>query len=45
MQRGGIGFGEVGNADFDGDDGQHKTASDCFEVNGVVGEPKSSHEE
>jgi len=32
----------VGNADFDGDDGQHTTASDRVEVKGVIGEPKSS---
>jgi hypothetical protein len=42
-RRGGIMVGEVGTADFDGDDGQHTTASDRFEVKGVVGEPKSSH--
>jgi len=35
--------GEVGNADVDGNDGQHSTTSDRFEVKGVVGEPKSSH--
>jgi hypothetical protein len=40
-RRGGIGVGEVGNAEIDGDDGQHTTASDRFEVKGVVGEPKS----
>jgi len=38
-----IGVGEVGNAHFDGDDAQHTTASDHFEVKGVVGEPKTSH--
>jgi len=43
VRQGGIGFREVGNADFDGDDGQHTTASDRFEVKGVDGEPKSSH--
>jgi hypothetical protein len=34
---------EFGNTDFDGDDGQHTTASDLSEVNGLIGEPKSSH--
>jgi hypothetical protein len=43
IRQGRIRVGEIGNADFDGDDGQHTTASDCFEVKGVVGEPKSTH--
>jgi len=38
-----IGFWEVGNADFDGDNGHHTTASDCFEVKTGVGQLKSSH--
>lgn len=37
IQRGGIGASEVGNADFHGNDGQHTTASDRFEMWGVVG--------
>jgi hypothetical protein len=41
VRRGGIGFREVGNADYDGDDGQHPTALDRFEVKGVDGEPKA----
>ena len=43
VQQGGLGVREIGNADFDGDNGQHTTGSDRFEVNGVVGEPISSH--
>jgi hypothetical protein len=43
VRRGGIGVGEVGNAVFDDDDGQHTTASYRFEVKGVVVEPKISH--
>jgi hypothetical protein len=43
VRRVGLGFREVGNADFDGDDGQHTTATDRFEVKGVDREPKSSH--
>jgi hypothetical protein len=43
VRPGGIGVGEIGIAHFHGDDGQHTTASDRFEVKGVVGEPKSSH--
>jgi len=43
VRRGGIGVRVVSNSDYDGDDGQHTTASDCFEVKGVVGEPKRSH--
>ena len=39
----GIKVTEVGNADFDCGDGQHTTASDRFEIMGVIGEPKSSH--
>jgi hypothetical protein len=31
-------FREVGNADFDGDDGKHTTSSDRFKVKGGVGE-------
>jgi hypothetical protein len=41
VRRGGIGVREVGNADFDGYDGQHTTASDRFAVKGVNGEPKA----
>jgi len=40
---GGLRFREVGNADIDGDDGQHTAALDRFEVKSGVGEPKSSH--
>jgi hypothetical protein len=36
VTQGGIGVGEVGNADFHGDDGQHTTASDHFEVKGFI---------
>jgi hypothetical protein len=43
VRQGGIEVGEVGNADFHGDNGQHTTALDRFEVKGVVGEPKGSH--
>jgi len=39
VQRGGIWVGEVGNADLDGDNGQHTTASDRFEVKGDIGVP------
>jgi len=35
VPRGGIAFREVGNTDFDGDDAQHTTATDCFEVKSV----------
>jgi hypothetical protein len=43
VRPGGSGVGEVGNPDIDGDNGQNTTASDPFEVKGVVGAPKSSH--
>jgi len=43
VQQGGNGVREVINADFDGDDGQHRTALDRLEVKGGVGEPKSAH--
>jgi len=43
VRQGGIGVRVVGNADFDGNDGQHTTTSDRFEGKGVVGDPKSSH--
>jgi hypothetical protein len=36
-------FIQSGNAGCDGDDGQHTTASDRFEVKGVIGEPIRSH--
>ena len=42
-RRGGIGVREVGNADFDGNDGQHTTALDPFQVKSGVGEPKRLH--
>jgi hypothetical protein len=42
VHQGVIGVIEVGIADCDGDDGQHTTASDRFDVKGV-GEPKSCH--
>jgi len=41
FRRGGIGFRKVGNADFDGDDGQHITASDRIEGKGVVEIPNA----
>jgi hypothetical protein len=44
-RRGRIEFREVGNADFDGHNGQYTTASDRFEVKGVIGEPTSSYVE
>jgi len=43
VQQGGIGVREVGNAHFDGDNGQQTTASDRFEVRSGVGDPQSSH--
>ena len=43
IRHGEIGSREVGYTDFDCDDGQHTTASDCVEVKGVVQEPKGSH--
>jgi hypothetical protein len=38
----GFGVREVGNADFDGNNAQHATATDHFEVKGVVEESKIS---
>jgi len=38
-----IGVREIGNADFDGADGQHTTASNRMDVKGVFGVPRSSH--
>jgi hypothetical protein len=38
-----LGLDRLAMQTFDGDNGQHTTASDRFEVKGVVGEPKSSH--
>jgi len=34
---------EVRNIDLDGEDGQHTTAIDCFQVTSGVGQSKSSH--
>jgi len=42
VRQDGIGVEEVGNADCDGDDGQHPAVLDLFEVNGVVGDLKRS---
>jgi hypothetical protein len=36
-----MGFTEVANAHCDCNDGQHTTASDHFEVKGVIEEPKA----
>ena len=41
VRRGGVGFKAVGDADCDGNDGQHTTASDRFEVKSGVGEPNA----
>jgi len=43
VRRSRFGVGEVGTGEIDGDDGQHTTASDRFEIKGVVEEPKCSH--
>jgi len=43
VRQGGIGLSHAGNAGCDGNNGWHTTASDPFEVNGGVGELKSSH--
>jgi hypothetical protein len=43
VRQGAIGFGERDDADIDGDDGQHISASECFEGKSGVGDPKSSH--
>jgi hypothetical protein len=40
---GGIGFREVGNGDFDGDDGQQRARLDRFEVKGVLAADTRSH--
>jgi len=37
-----VGVGDVGDEEFEGDDGQHSTTPDRFEVPGIAREPKSS---